>query len=122
MITPELNEAVLQVFGALLQLLFVVLGILSGYLAWKLKTYISAKVGVEQYDWLKRYAMTTVEALSQNPAFADFKGEQLKAEAVARLVEFANKNGFTYTPSQIDGLIEAAVKGMKLWEAEVEVE
>jgi len=112
--TAEFQEALYAVLMAVAQLLAVGITIVGGYLLLKLRIYVEAKIGAEQYEWVRSFVLSTVTAIEQNPAFRELANEEKKQQALEAIQRFCTQHGLTYSIEQIDQLIEEAVHNIKI--------
>lgn len=90
----------------------LIMAIMSVWIIPKLKELIiqnvSSKNLADAYKWAKITVLAIQQTMGEEP------GETKKAEAMEFLQAVLNESGIDMTEWQIDQLIEAAVKGMKM--------
>lgn len=96
---------------ALINLLVVVIGVVASFIGQKLSVYLQQKGIDKQLQSKKAYADIVVSAIQQIYKEAD--GAEKLESAKKELVDLLNKNGIKISDSELNILIESAVKGMK---------
>jgi hypothetical protein len=112
-IPVELQDVLMQALLAVLTLAVAFLTFYGKLYLQKLEAAAKLQIGVEQYEWAKSFAYDAVQALAQNPAFANCTGAELKEWAVSEMLAFCEVNKLPFGEKEIDILIEQAVKTMK---------
>ncbi len=108
-IPVELTTQLLQVVAGILGMLAVAL---ARPVIASVNSYLSVKLGSENYSYAKNLACTVVRALEQSPAYKNFDGTAKKEAAIQQLVALFAEQNIGIDPSTIDKLIEEAVQGM----------
>jgi hypothetical protein len=112
-IPAEIQNLLTQLLVAVIGLVVAVLGYYTRLCLAKLTDKIKADVGEKQFAWAKSFIETAVMAVSQNPAFAGWSGEMLKAYVMKEALAFSEKYKLSFDEAEIDLMIEEAVKWMK---------
>lgn len=101
------------------EIILVVISVLGAILTGIVIPYIKEKIGSEKLTKYEEWAMLAVKAAEM--IFAEQSmGEAKKEYVVSFLNEIFNKNRVVITEEQIEVLVEAAVKSMKLDEIKIE--
>jgi len=75
--------------------------------------FLEAKIGNENFTWLKNTVETVVKMLMQSPIYRDIAGPEKKQMAIAKIREYLSLAGIDATLQQIDDLIEACLAEYK---------
>lgn len=81
------------------------------YLSAKLTQYFKQKGVIAAFDKKKESVQIAVDAVEQIAKVEQLDSKYL--EAKSRAVDLLNEQGITITNSELDSLIEAAVRGLK---------
>lgn len=96
---------------ALVNLMIVLVTGGATYLSAKLTQYLKQKGVLTTFDKKKESVQIAVDAVEQIAKVEKLDSKYL--EAKSRAVDLLNKQGITITDSELDSLIEAAVRGLK---------
>ena len=96
---------------ALINLLVVVIGLVATFVGQKGYSYLNNKGILKEIEAKQKYVNIVVNAIQQT--YKEANGEEKLGEAKTQLVDFFNANGIKFTDTELNSLIESAVKGVK---------
>ena len=116
---PILSELLKQLAFAIVAFAAAAISYWFRFYLKKLEMELEVRIGREQYGWLKSFISSSVSAVAQNPAFANYTGAQLKNWVMSQALEFSDNYNLPFGEAEIDAIIEEAVKWMKEYDAPV---
>lgn len=106
-----MNELLLEIVNILLPSLLTMLVALLGLVTTKLTAYMKREGLVAELESKEKYAAIVVSAAEQ--IFKEADGPRKMQHAKAQLIDFLSKNNIKFTDSELNDLLEAAVKSVK---------
>ena len=95
---------------ALINLLVVVIGLVTTFVGQKGYSYLNNKGILKEIEAKQKYVNIVVNAIQQT--YKEANGQEKLGEAKTQLVDFFNANGIKFTDTELNSLIESAVKGV----------
>lgn len=105
-------EIISQVIGVLALAVATAFGLLIKSLAGMVVTYLEAKIGKDNFEWLKATVEVLVRGIEQSPFAQEFDGARKKEMVLAQINAWLVDKKIPVDPMLLDQLIEAAVQAM----------
>ncbi|WP_461199397.1 phage holin [Enterococcus sp. N249-2] len=100
-----------QLQPIIVQFLVVILSGIVTYVSAVVGSYVNKKNLLAQLQSKQKYAEIVVNAVQQ--VYQEANGDEKLKEVQANLTDIFNKNGIKFTETEMNLMIESAVKGMK---------